>query len=107
MVRILGLILLIVIPLSALKDKEWQEGKLIDIKNEPYTEGSVFVSGGVHKERITYVIEAGTYIYSASHLHYRRDKTMPITVNAKVKFAIEKTKFYLLDEDGKEHDLKL
>ena len=86
------------------KKREWQEGKLIDISSAPFTEGTF--GGPAHKEKIIYLIDAGKYIYTFSHLHFPHDKAMPVTVNSVVKFAIEKSKVYLLDEDGKEHDLK-
>jgi hypothetical protein len=86
------------------KEREWQEGKLIDISSAPFTEGTI--GGLAHKEKIIYVIDAGKYIYTFSHLHFPHDKAMPVTVNSVVKFAIEKNKVYILDEDGKEHDLK-
>lgn len=86
------------------KKRDWQEGKLIDISNAPFTEGTI--GGPAHKEKIIYVIDAGKYIYTFSHLHFPHDKAMPVTVNTVVKFAIEKNKVYLLDEEGKEHDVK-
>ena len=93
---------------SPIKEREWREGKLIDIGSDPYTYGSVVNgTGGVHQgERITYRIDDGKYIYTASHTHRRHDKALPVTVNDKIKFAIEKEKVYILDEDGKEHELK-
>jgi hypothetical protein len=98
---------LLALPSSAMPDKkrEWQEGKLIDIKSEAYATGTV-LGGTASKERISYVIDAGQYTYTFSHLHFRHDKAMPVTVNAVIKFAIEKNKVYILDEDGKEHELK-
>lgn len=86
------------------KERDWQEGKLMDISSAPFTEGTI--GGPSHKEKIIYVIDAGKYIYTFSHLHFPHDKAMPVTVNSVVKFAIEKNKVYILDEDGKEHDLK-
>jgi len=90
------------------KERAWQEGKLLDIVNDPYTQGSIWAgtNGAIHKERITYIIDAEKYVYTASHLHFRHDKAMPVTVNATVKFAIEKNKVYILDEENKEHELK-
>ena len=90
------------------KKRDWQEGKLTDIQTEPYTYGSIVEgTGHMHQaERITYLIDDGKYIYAASHTHRRRDKALPVTVNAKIKFALEKSKFYILDEDGEEHELK-
>lgn len=86
------------------KEREWQEGKLIDISSAPFTEGTF--GGPAHKEKIIYVIDAGKYVYTFSHLHFPHDKALSVTVNSVVKFAIEKNKIYILDEDGKEHDLK-
>jgi hypothetical protein len=93
---------------SSIKEREWRKGKLIDIASDPYTYGSVVNgTGGVHQgERITYVIDDGTYVYMASHTHRRRDKALPLTVNASIKFAVEKSKVYILDEDGDEHELR-
>ena len=90
------------------KKHEWQEGKLIDVSTEPYTYGSVVNgTGGIHQgEYITYRIDDGKYIYVAKHSHRRHDKALPVTVNDKIKFAVEKEKVYILDEDGKEHELK-
>src|SRR5436853_7742765 len=95
--------------LAIAKDRDWQEGKLIDITSEARTRGSIYNGTGmmVQYERISYVIDNGKYIYTASHTHRRRDKPLPLTIKAKVKFAIEKSKFYLMDEDGKEHELRL
>jgi hypothetical protein len=103
------LAMLILASVAITKERDWQEGKLIDITSEPYVIGSVFNgAGGVYqRERIRYQIDDGKYIYTASHIHRRRDKALPLTINAKVKFAIEKSKFYILDEDGEDHELKL
>jgi hypothetical protein len=35
----------------------------------------------------------------------KHDKPLEVTVNAPVKFAIEKGDCYLLDDEGKEHKL--
>ena len=86
------------------KKRDWQEGKLIDISSAPFTEGTI--GGPAHKEKIMYVIDAGKYVYTFSHLHFPHDKAMSVTVNSVVKFAIEKSKVFILDEDGKEHDMK-
>jgi len=91
------------------KDRIWQEGKLIDITSETRTHGSIVNGTGVmvEDERVSYVIDDGKYIYTASHIYRRRDKPLLVTVKAKVKFAIEKSKFYIVDENGKEHELRL
>jgi hypothetical protein len=100
------LIMLVGISVFGFQDKkrDWQEGKLTDISTAPFTEGTI--GGPARKEKIVYTVDAGKYVYTFSHLHFPHDKAMPVTVNAVVKFAIEKSKVYLLDEDDKEHDLK-
>jgi hypothetical protein len=82
------------------KNRGWQDGKLTDISTEPY-----FVEG-IQFDRITYTIDSGKYIYQAAHTHRRRDKALPLTVNGPIKFAMEKSVFYVLDDEGKEHELK-
>src|SRR5690348_16998437 len=105
---ILTLLLSVLALAASDKKREWQEGKLIEVSNEPYTYGSVVNgTGGIHQgEYITYRIDDGRYIYTAKHSHRRHDKGLSVTVNDKIKFAIEKEKVYILDEDGKEHELK-
>lgn len=103
------LAMLMLASVAIAKEHDWQEGKLIDISSEPYVVGGVFEGTGSvqQRERIKYRIDDGTYIYTASHIHRRRDNALPLTINAKVKFAIEKSRFYILDEDGEDHELKL
>jgi|GEM_PF-6520410 len=93
---------------APIKERARQEGKLMDIASDPYTYGSIHKgTGALHQgERITYVIDDGKYVYTASHTHRRHDKALPVTVNAKIKFAVEKSKVYILDEEGEEHELK-
>lgn len=79
------------------KDKVWQEGTLTNISAARDAWGHV-----------AYTIDAGEYVYTAGHFHFRgNDTALPLVVNTKVKFAIKKDKFYLVDDEGKEHKLKL
>jgi hypothetical protein len=55
-----------------------------------------------------YAIDSGDMIYTIKRtLTSRHDKQLKVTINAPVKFAIEKDDVYLLDEEGKEHKLPL
>jgi hypothetical protein len=52
-------------------------------------------------------VDAGEFTYTFSHLHFRHDPALPVTINTVVKFSIEKQKVILQDEKGKNHDMKL
>lgn len=79
------------------KDKVWQEGKLINIEAARDAWGHV-----------AYTVDAGEFVYTAGHFIFRGKRLpLPLTINTKVKFAITKDRFYLIDEDGKEHKLTL
>jgi hypothetical protein len=56
----------------------------------------------------TYVIEAETYAYVVEErLKWRWSKPANVTVNAPVRFAVEKRKLWILDDDGKEHETQI
>lgn len=89
--------LVLVVPAQKKDKREWQEGTLTDITAKRDAWG-----------HIAYTIDTGEMVYTAGHFHFRgSDKPLPLTINTKVKFAIEKEKFYLVDDEGKEHKLKL
>jgi hypothetical protein len=53
-----------------------------------------------------YTIDDGKYLWVVSRRMVKKhDKPLELTVNAPVKFAIEKGDCYLLDDEGKEHKL--
>lgn len=79
------------------KDLVWQEGMLIDItaKRDAWN-------------YTAYTIDSDQYVYTAGHFIFRGKRLpLPLTINTKVKFAIVKENFYLVDDEGKEHKLKL
>jgi hypothetical protein len=94
------------------KDRAWQTGKLLDIQTE-----RVMLRGSTTgDQRFHYTIESGNLIYTVSH--YPNNRRVPafydamkpakpanLTIKGPVKFAIEKNKFYLQDDDGR--DLKV
>jgi hypothetical protein len=55
-----------------------------------------------------YKIDTGSMAFvCARTLRNRRDKTLDVTINRPVQFAIEGSTCYLKDEEGKEHKLSL
>lgn len=106
------------------KHHEWKDGILIDATSEsrsytystPVTgqvsdSGQVNLYGGTHSARVeiwTYAIDDGAFIWVATRdLRLRWDKPFKSTVNTPIKFAVEKSDVYVLDEEGKEHKLEL
>lgn len=106
------------------KSHVWQDGKVLDLLGEGYTTyggarttGHVYPYGNVEatttqaswnhfEEGI--IIEGKVYIWYASRiLSFRWQKGMNVTVNAPIKFALEKDKLYVLDESGREHKLRI
>jgi hypothetical protein len=53
-------------------------------------------------------IQGDTRIYAASERsRWRWSKQANLTVNGRVQFAVEKDKLFVIDEDGKEHEMKV
>jgi PEGA domain len=121
-----GLIVAVLTCVATAKDKEheWKDGLLIDATSEsrsytystPVTgqvsdSGQVNLYGGTQSGRVeiwTYAIDDGTFVWVATRdLRLRWDKPFKTTVNKPLKFAVEKSDVYVLDEDGKEHKLEL
>ncbi|HEV2401455.1 MAG TPA: hypothetical protein VGS27_31255 [Candidatus Sulfotelmatobacter sp.] len=97
------------VPMSA-----WQSGILKDSQESWHsrTVGMINNTNGMLVGReypiIRYTIESPTYIYEADLvLKHKRDKQPSVTVNGPIKFAIVKSDFYILDEQGKEIKLTL
>jgi hypothetical protein len=113
------------------KERVWQTGKLLDTERNRYfagmvnsgsSQGSAQTYGGattyegtsggsstaIYRSYQTYVVESGEYVYLIEErLRSRRSKPARLIVNGPVKFAVEKRKLYLLDEDGKEHETNI
>jgi hypothetical protein len=98
--------LLLCLPAVA-KDRVWQTGKLLDIQTQQQT-----LRTRAGDQLFYYTIESAEFLYLVSHLPSKArvpmfyDALKPpqpadLTINAPVKFAIEKDKFYLLDDKGK------
>ena len=56
----------------------------------------------------TFSIEGDSYAYLAQErLRLRWSKPANLTVNGPVKYAAEKRKLFVVDEDGKEHEMEI
>lgn len=113
---------------TAEKQRDWKTGKVLDSERSRYfagtvggsnTNGTVSENGtysgntngsqtAVYRVYETFVIEGDTEAYQAQeHIKWRWSKAANLTVNGPVKYAIEKRKLYVIDEDGKEHEMEI
>ena len=116
---------------GAEKVRDWQTGKVLDSERSRYfagTVGSANTTGtaqangnygtyqgntnssqtAVYRVFETFLIEGDTYAYLAQErLRWRWSKAANLTVNGPVKYAVEKRKLFVIDEDGKEHEMEI
>jgi hypothetical protein len=116
---------------AAEKKRDWQTGKVLDSQRSSYfagtvgntnTTGTAQANGGygtyrgnsnttqtaVYRVYETFLIEGETMAYLAQErLKWKWSKPANVTINAPVKFAIEKRKLFVIDEDGKEHEMEI
>jgi hypothetical protein len=52
-------------------------------------------------------IETDSYVYVAQHQLRKFTKPANLTVNGSVRFADEKRKLFVIDDDGREHGMKI
>jgi len=114
---------------GAEKNLSWQLGKVLDSEaSEKFlgavggstTSGSVNSAPGyatygshttsttaaVFRRYETFVIESDTHVYVArQELKWKRSKPANLTVNGPVKFAVKSRKLWVVDDDGKQHEL--
>ncbi len=123
-----ALVLLIATFAAAEKSRNWQNGTVLDSNRSRYfagtvgnanTNGNISDSGGYYGDTATseraiyrvyqnFVIAGDQYVYLAQeHLKWRWSKPADLTVNGKVKYAVEKRKFYVIDDEGKEHEMEI
>lgn len=98
---ILALILLLL--LGGIKEKDWQTGKLVELRDEPIIATS-------RARKYLYTVRAADYDYVASYQptgFFRRTNEIQLTVNTSVKFALDKDSLYLIDEKNHEFKLRL
>jgi len=122
------LALLPAMTLCAEKARSWQSGKVVDTERSRYFAGTVGSGNAtgtiqdngtyqgntttsqtaVYRVYQTFAIEDGTQVYLAEErLRWRWSKSANLTVNGPVKFAVEKRKLYVIDDDGKEHEMEI
>ena len=116
---------------GAEKKRDWQTGKVLDSERNKYfagtvgnatTTGTAQTSGdygtyqgntsssqiAVYRVYQTFLIEGETHAYLAQErLRWKWSKPANLTVNGPVKFAVEKRKLFVIDEDGKEHEMEI
>lgn len=116
---------------SGEKARDWQTGKVLDTERSRYfagTEGNANTTGNartqgryetyeghtntsqtaVYHIYQTFLIEGETHAYLAQQrLRWRWSKPANLAVNGPVKFAAEKHKLFVIDDDGKEHAMEI
>jgi hypothetical protein len=62
----------------------------------------------LYKVYETFLIEGDTYAYVAQErLRWKWSKPANLTVNGPVEYAVEKQKLFVIDDDGKEHEMEI
>ena len=107
---------------SAEKARAWQTGKIVDAGRSQYLAGARTTpnygtpgtsTSAQYQPVQTVVIEGADYAYVAQEDNSGpRWRLLPqrlanLTVNEPIKYAIEKHKLYLIDDNGKEHKLDI
>jgi hypothetical protein len=113
---------------TAEKNRDWQIGTVLDSNRSRYfagtvgdgnTNGTINDNGGysgntttsetaIYRVYQNFVIEGDQYVYLAQeHIKWRWSKPADLTVNGKVKYAVEKRTLYVIDDEGKEHEMEI
>lgn len=106
-----------------IKNRNWQTGKLLDSERNRYLAGTTGSATtptlpgsealpkttygsqrAVYREYQTYTIQGDRYVYVAQE---RLGQAANLTVNGPVKYAVEKLTLFVVDEDGKEHEMEV
>ena len=130
LVRLFLAAILVSLAVAAEKERDWQAGTVLDTQRSRYfagtvgnanTTGTAQTNGNygtyqgntsssqvaVYRVYETFLIEGNTHAYLAQErLRWRWSKAANLTVNGPVKFAVEKRKLFVIDDDGKEHEMK-
>jgi hypothetical protein len=114
--------------LAAPKERAWQDGRLLDTRDNPYFTGKDFSTGAapslmpgqtyndytVMQNSSTskvvydhYVVEGRTSAYLLELGRLKDYPTAHVVLRKGLKFAVEKNKAWFIDEDGKEIETKL
>jgi hypothetical protein len=116
-----------------IKNRNWQIGKVLDTQPNRYFAGTETVTTTplpgagdpdgpfatfpkttnseqtpVYRVFETFLIEGDKYTYVAQERLQRKwSKPANLTVNGPVKYAVEKQTLFVVDEDGKEHEMEI
>lgn len=117
------LLLSLALVCSAEKSRDWQTGKVVDAERSQYqagTSGSVnqygapgYSESAVYHKVQTLAIEGAEYLYVVQEetggpsIHPLGRRLTDLTVNAPVRYAIDKQKLYVIADDGKEHKFEI
>lgn len=106
----------------------WQTGIVRDSQRSRYfagtvgnsnTNGSISDNGNyngttsgsqtaVYRVYQNFVIEGDQYAYFVQeHIKWRWSKPADLTVNGRVKYAVDKRKMYVIDDEGKDHEMEI
>jgi hypothetical protein len=100
------------------KDRIWQDGSLLDTRSNKYFR-SIETSGEADRAPSSqmftnaqavltntiydrYVVESADAVYLVERGRFKSSKPSLLRPNLSIKFAIEKKKIWLLDEEGRE-----
>jgi len=111
------------------KTRNWQMGKVLDSERARHFAGTIGSGSSTGSSQTygtygtyqgssntsqtamyrvyeTFLIEGETHVYVAQQrLRWRWSKPANLTVNGPVKFAVEKRRLYVVDDDGKQHEM--
>ena len=108
------LFLLVFSGVSVSKDRAWRTGTLVNAETERGSRSvgipPTIVTGPkiatLRNDVTYYTLDDGKYRWVVSRRMTKKDdKALDVTIDAPVKFAIEKKNCYLLDNQGEEHKL--
>jgi len=104
--------LMVVCQASKIPDAAWQQGTLTSLSTDARPVAHGYISGqyGVYSagERTVthYLIDTPEFRYEATRSMKRHDHQLKVTVNGPIRFALAGNKVYILDDDGKRHELE-
>jgi len=92
-------------------DIPWKTGTLKNVNTVHGTRTHGSVNNGAATEvAVTtayFTIDADDAVYVLGKHMGKREKPLHLTVNSTVKFGLKKDKYYLMDSDGKTHEVFL
>lgn len=83
---------------------------MLDSQRNRYFAGSANTKGTATArwDYETFAIEGDTYAYLVQErLHWRWSEPANLTVNGPVKYAEQKRKLYVIDNEGNEHEMEI